>query len=52
MNFILLLLCGVIASVSGLATRSFQLYIQKHPLQMQFYQVFSIKIRALALLNL
>ena len=42
MNFLLLLLSGAIASVSGLSIRCFQLYIQKHPRQMQFYQVFSV----------
>lgn len=44
MNFILLLLSGAIAAVSGLAIRSFQLYVQKHPLQMQFYQTLSMSI--------
>lgn len=52
MNFILLLLSGAIASVSGLSIRSFQLYIQKHPLQMQFYQVFSMGIGAVIYLFL
>lgn len=52
MNFILLLLSGAIASISGLAIRSFQLYIQKHPLQMQFYQVFSMGIGAIIYLIL
>ena len=42
MHFILLLLSGAIASVSGLTIRCFQLYVQKHPRQMQFYQVFSV----------
>ena len=44
MNFLLLILSGAIASVSGLSIRSFQLYIQKHPLQMPFYQVCSMSI--------
>ena len=44
MNFLLLLLSGAIASLSGLSIRSFQLYVQKHPLQMQFYQVLSMGI--------
>ena len=44
MNFLLLVLSGAIASVSGLTIRSFQLYIQKHPLQMPFYQVCSMGI--------
>ena len=52
MNFILLLLSGAIASVSGLTIRSFQLHIQKHPLQMQFYQVFSMGIGAIIYLIL
>ena len=44
MNLLLLVLSGAIASVSGLTIRSFQLYIQKHPLQMPFYQVCSMGI--------
>ena len=44
MNFLLLLLSGAISSLSGLSIRSFQIYIQKHPLQMQFYQVLSMGI--------
>lgn len=42
MNFVLLLLCGAIASVSGLALRGFQLHVQKYPRQMQVYQVLSV----------
>ena len=52
MNFVLLLLCGAIASVSGLSIRSFQLYVQKHPLQMQFYQTLSMGIGAVIYLLL
>ena len=52
MNFLLLIFCGIIASVSGLSIRSFQLYIQKHPLQMQFYQMFSMGIGAIIYLVL
>lgn len=52
MNFVLLLLSGAIASISGLSIRSFQLYIQKHPLQMQLYQVFSMSIGAVIYLIL
>ena len=52
MNFVLLLLSGAIASLSGLSIRSFQLYIQKHPLQMQFYQVLSMGIGAIVYLIL
>ena len=44
MNFLLLLLSGAIASLSGLSIRSFQIYVQKHPLQMPFYQVLSMGI--------
>lgn len=47
MNFILLLFSGALASISGLSIRSFQLYIQKHPLQMQLYQVLSMGIGAI-----
>ena len=52
MNFVLLLLSGAIASLSGLSIRGFQLYIQKHPLQMQFYQVLSMGIGAIVYLIL
>lgn len=52
MNFVLLLLSGAIASLSGLAIRSFQLYVQKHPLQMQFYQVLSMGIGGIVYLVL
>lgn len=52
MHLILLLLGGTIASISGLGTRCFQLHIQKHPLQMQLYQVFSLSIGAMIYLVL
>ena len=52
MNFLLLILSGAIASVSGLSIRSFQLYIQKHPLQMPFYQVLSMGIGSIIYLIL
>ena len=52
MNFLLLLLSGVIATVSGLSIRTFQLHIQKHPLQMQFYQVLSMSIGSIIYLVL
>ena len=52
MNFLLLLLSGAIASLSGLSIRTFQLHVQKHPLQMQFYQVLSMGIGGIVYLVL
>ena len=52
MNFLLLLLSGAIASLSGLSIRSFQIYVQKHPLQMPFYQVLSMGIGSIVYLVL
>lgn len=52
MNFLLLVLSGAIASLSGLSIRSFQIYVQKHPLQMPFYQVLSMGIGSIVYLVL